>query len=111
MDVTLLLEKCRELGATITPLSDRFKVQAPEPLPDDIIADLKQAKFEILAKLRHQKRIQADCWMLEEWYRLSLPEWRSILQESIDSNNANREEYARWMLREILEDSEYTEEA
>ena len=47
--------------------------------------------------------------MLWEWRRVSLPEWRRILQESIGSGNTRREEYARWMLREILLDPEYEE--
>src|ERR671919_115032 len=34
--------------------------------------------------------------MLWEWRRVSLPEWRRILQESIGSGNTRREEYARW---------------
>ena len=36
---------------------------------------------------------------------------RRILKESIEVKDTKREEYARWMLREILEDLEYREEA
>ena len=46
-------------------------------------------------------------WMLWEWRRVSIPEWRSILQQSIDNKDQRREEYARWMLREILLDPDY----
>lgn len=42
--------------------------------------------------------------MLKEWHRVSVPQWQCILQESIDSGCKIREEYARWMLREVLED-------
>jgi hypothetical protein len=49
------------------------------------------------------------CWMLEEWRRISIPDWRHILNESIECRNKEREEYARWMLREILRDEEYQE--
>jgi hypothetical protein len=49
-------------------------------------------------------------WMLWEWRRISIPEWRRILQESIDQRDQRREEYARWMLRDILLDPEYTED-
>jgi hypothetical protein len=110
MNAAALLEKCRSFGATFVPMNDRFKVQAPAPLPDELITELKRAKSEIIAELRHESKIRGDCWLLEEWRRVSLPEWRKILQESIESNNINREQYARWMLREVLQDSEYVEE-
>jgi hypothetical protein len=50
-----------------------------------------------------------ESWMLWEWRRVSIPEWRRILQESIDKADKQREEYARWMLREILLDPDYEE--
>lgn len=50
-----------------------------------------------------------DCWVLDEWRRVSTPEWRRILRESIDKRDSKREAYARWMLRDILLDSEYQE--
>ncbi len=46
-------------------------------------------------------------WMLWEWRRVSIPKWRRILQESIDLGDGRREEYARWMLEEILIDPGY----
>ena len=49
-------------------------------------------------------------WMLWEWRRVSLPDWRLILQLSIHRGDARREKYARWMLREILLDPEYQED-
>jgi hypothetical protein len=42
--------------------------------------------------------------LLEEWRRACTPEWHRILQESVDQGDRRREEYARWMLREILDD-------
>jgi hypothetical protein len=47
--------------------------------------------------------------MLWEWRRVSIPEWRRILRESIGQEDTRREQYARWMLREILLDPEYEE--
>jgi hypothetical protein len=47
--------------------------------------------------------------MLWEWRRVSIPEWQRILQESIDCGDSRREEYARWMLQEILLDPDYEE--
>lgn len=49
-------------------------------------------------------------WMLWEWRRVSTPEWRDILRMSIDRGDTRRESYARWMLKEILLDPEYTED-
>ena len=46
-------------------------------------------------------------WMLWEWRRTSFPEWRRILQDSLEREDRRREEYARWMLRDILLDPEY----
>ena len=48
-------------------------------------------------------------WMLEEWRRISIPDWRRILHESIESKDKQREDYARWMLREVLQDQDYKE--
>jgi hypothetical protein len=49
-------------------------------------------------------------WMLEEWRRTSIPDWQRILKESINSGDLNREKYARWMLKEVLEDPEFQEQ-
>ena len=48
-------------------------------------------------------------WMLWEWRRVSIPGWRRILRQSVDEGDNEREEYARWMLLEILMDPEYEE--
>ena len=48
-------------------------------------------------------------WMLWEWRRVSIPEWQRTLEESIDKGDVRREEYARWMLREVLLDPDYEE--
>jgi len=46
-------------------------------------------------------------WMLWEWRRVTTPEWRLVLIQSIDDGDTKREEYARWMLRDILLDPDY----
>ncbi len=48
-------------------------------------------------------------WILWEWRRVTTPEWRRVLIESIDDVDTKREEYARWMLRDILLDPEYSD--
>jgi len=46
-------------------------------------------------------------WMLWEWRRVSTPQWRGILQESLECGGKERETYARWMLAEVLLDPLY----
>jgi len=110
MNAITLIERCRRLGATFTTVNDHIKVQAPEPLPDDLITGLREAKSQVIIQLRRELKNQAECWLLEEWRRISLPEWQWILKESMEGKDWKREEYARWMLREVLEDPEYREE-
>ncbi len=73
------------------------------------IIEPKESKYEFLTELRWEIRSTTECWFLEEWRKVSLPEWRRILQVAIETNNTKREEYARWMLHEILEDPECRE--
>ena len=47
--------------------------------------------------------------MLWEWRRVSIPEWRRMPRESVEQGDYRGEEYARWMLREILLDQDYEE--
>jgi hypothetical protein len=85
-------------------------MKAAQPPPAELLSAIKEFKREILAELKCRLRKEAQCWALEEWRRISLPEWRHILQESIKGKNKDREEYARWMLKEILEDLDYKEQ-
>ena len=108
-DATNLLERCRALGAKLVPIGDRLRIQAPQALPDEVVAELIEAKAEVLAELQRQRDDPWSPWILQEWRRISIPAWRRILLESIESNDVKREEYARWMLHEVLEDDEYKE--
>ena len=102
-DAANLLEQCRALGATFTLVGNRLRVNAPQPLPDTLVSELKERKEQVLRELSRERRDSSECWVLEEWRRLSLPEWRRILRESVDKGDKKREEYARWMLFEVLE--------
>jgi hypothetical protein len=66
---------------------------------------------ELLAEAGREPAVEEglEPWMLWEWRRVSIPEWRRILKESVESGDQRREAYARWMLREILLDPEYEE--
>ena len=73
--------------------------------------DWQRCLDELLAKAGREPAVEegVEPWMLWEWRRVSIPEWRRILHESIDKKDSKREEYACWMLREILLDPEYQE--
>ena len=45
-----------------------------------------------------------------QWRGVSIPSWRGILVESQEQGDDRREKYARWMLRDVLEDPGYTED-
>jgi hypothetical protein len=50
--VQVLLARCRELDAELTPTPHgTLKVKAPAPLPDTLKEELKQRKAEVLALL------------------------------------------------------------
>ena len=49
-------------------------------------------------------------WVLWEWRRVSIPDWQMILRESKDRGDTGGEDYARWMLREVLLDPDYDED-
>jgi hypothetical protein len=61
-DAQTLLARCRELGAEFFPQPDgKLKVRAPAPLPDELRAELKQRKSEVLALLT-QQHVQFPPW-------------------------------------------------
>ena len=105
--VEALVDEAQALGARFTLDGERVKVAAQVPLPAPLLEKLREHKSEVLSLLREG----FEPWALREWRRMSTPEWRRILQESIEKNVSKREEYARWMLREVLLDPQYEEPA
>jgi hypothetical protein len=104
-----LIQQCEELGIQLIPSGSLLKLRANQPPSEEMLTAIKDAKSSILAELKSRQNKTAECWMLEEWRRISIPDWRRILSESTQTKNANREQYARWMLREVLEDPDYQE--
>ena len=49
-------------------------------------------------------------FVLREWRRVSIPEWRAKLASSIRRQERDAESYARWMLKEVLLDMECSDE-
>jgi hypothetical protein len=61
----------------------------------------------VLPPLKNSPVSHGECPLLEKWRRMCIPDWRENLRTSALQGDKNREEYARWMLREILFDPEY----
>ncbi len=106
-DVSRLLEECRILGASFRTVGRRIFVRADEPLPGPIMEALRAAKPQIRAAI--DARCWAESWVLREWRRLSIPDWRRILRESVEAADLERQEYALWMLGEVLQDADCME--
>ena len=105
-----LLGEAEGYGVSFKLENNRVFVKVPKQLPSDFMQELRNRKTEIHDFLqKKQRRIEADNWALNEWRKTSLPAWRRILKESIEAQDKHRENYARWMLREVLEDEEYRE--
>ena len=99
-----LLKECRARGAIFVLIGDRLKVCAKEPLPQELVDALRELKPQVKAAIQAEQRGNLDCWVLEEWRRTTIPQWRHILRTSIRQGDRESESYARWMLREILLD-------
>ncbi len=104
-----LINEARKKGANFILENNRLFLQASNPLPDNLVTELRNRKTEIQQYLIQNKTVREDNWLEEEWVRINIPCWRRILRESIEGNDKRRELYARQMLREVLEDPEYKE--
>jgi hypothetical protein len=109
MDAEIILKNVQQLGVTLTLVGNKIRYTPKSQITSELLEELKEHRSEILSKLRQEQNTTVQCWILEEWRQTSLPSWRRILKESVEQNNKNREEYARWMLKEVLEDPEYKE--
>ena len=95
-------------GVHFETQGDRLRVDAPVGiLSPELRRRLTDHKWELITYL--EQRVPFEPWMLWEWRRVSMPVWRRILCKSIERDDRKREEYARWMLREVLLDPEYRE--
>ena len=61
-DVQTLLSRCRELGAEFTPTAEgKLKVWAPAPLPEELQAELRRRKAEVVAALTASQTPSCRC--------------------------------------------------
>ncbi|MBI4236306.1 MAG: hypothetical protein HY688_03005 [Chloroflexi bacterium] len=106
MEAVTLLRQAEAAGLTVIADGSQLVVRGPKNATP-IVEQLGQHKAALLTYLRKRERPSPVPWVLEEWRRLSIPAWRHILEQSIEQGDRGREEYARWMLREVLLDPEY----
>ena len=58
-----LLARLGTVGGRIVLVENRLKVRAPAPLPNDLVAGLRAAKVEIMARLKETRAV----WAPEDW--------------------------------------------
>ena len=114
MNVEQLLDRLRRHGVVVSVSGGQIRLVPGSRVPGNLVAQLQDNKSAvrdyIFAQSAHSApKTWPDCWPLELWRRTSLPEWRENLSESVKSGDKSNEEYARWMLREILLDPQYRE--
>ena len=114
MDAAQLVDRLRRQGVAIT-VSDGHLILEPRSLvPAHLVNQLRETRSDICHYLQantptfigYQSKSE-ECWPLELWRRMSRPEWRENLRQSLDSGDKEMEEYSRWMLLDILLDPEY----
>lgn len=70
----------------------------------EIQRDGRPAMQHALDSGRCREQLAEDSvpWILREWRRVSIPQWRGILQQAEITADDERASYARWMLNEVL---------
>lgn len=95
-----LLEQVRAAGGRVLVMNDGVKVRTRAPLPDELVADLRQHKAEIMAALREATGL----WGAEDW-RAFYEERAAIAEHDGGQSRAEAEETAyeccviEWMNR------------
>ena len=102
MEVTEILSRLQYLGVEVKADGDNLLLVPGSRVPTDLVSAIRGSKAEVLSRLADD----FEPWMLWEWRRISIPEWRRILSESMKRADHRREKYARWMLAEVLLDPE-----
>ena len=97
-EIATLVEEALALGASFVVLGESVKVSAPAELPSDLVQKLRERKVALIAYLD----TDFEPWALREWRRVSTPQWRQVLAESVGTGDSKRELYARWMPSEVL---------
>lgn len=83
MTAATLLSRARTLGATFALQGDRLKVRAPAPLPDDLLASLRQHKPSLLALLSPRQQEVPDPSLLQAEEVLFRLWWQTISDKAL----------------------------
>lgn len=67
MSAAALLTEARRLGACLAANGARLLLEAPAPLPDVLVAELRAHKCELLALLRRANEVDRDA--VAEWWQ------------------------------------------
>jgi len=85
---------------------DRLRISVPRDIDTPELKEkIKDSKDALVAEIKDQ--LSKGDALLEIWRRDSIPEWRSIRDESVKDDGSpdlNRRAYAIWMLEEVLHD-------
>ncbi|MDA1127503.1 MAG: hypothetical protein O2913_02245 [Chloroflexi bacterium] len=109
MDAEQLVDRLRRQGVAISIRDGELRLVPGSLVPGHLVKQVRENKSDIYRYLQVNPpstmgtdATTEGCWPLELWRRLSRPEWRQYLRQSIENQDKEREEHARWMLREIL---------
>ncbi|MDO8750663.1 MAG: hypothetical protein Q7K03_05915 [Dehalococcoidia bacterium] len=108
MDGVSLLNQAKAAGLQVWRRGDSLVIRGPKS-EEPLALLLLSRKPEVLPHVPQQVNAEEPPWILQEWRRVSIPQWRDILQQSLARGDKKRESYARWMLREVLVDAEYND--
>jgi hypothetical protein len=65
--------------------------------------DTELAKGDTKQPVCETKAVLPDDWYLTRWVEFAIPAWRKVLKESIEAGDKRREQYARHILKDVLE--------
>lgn len=99
MTVETLLKSIQAAGGTLEPRGDRLRVNAPSPLPEDLLSELRVHKAELMALLRGKLPAHVGDWPTE-WVE-SYQERAGIMEFDGGLPTAEAEHRAEELVREV----------
>ena len=100
-----ILERLHDLQVSIDVDGSDLVLRPKSALPKKLIEEVLLNKAAIILHLKHEENTDSfEPWALQEWRKVSIPQWRAALAESIKFEDEHKEQYARWMLIEVLQD-------
>jgi hypothetical protein len=90
MNAAALLTEARRLGACLAANGERLLAEAPAPLPDTLVAELRAHKHELLAMLTSMNNVDRDA--VTEWWQ----ERAAIMEHDGGLSREEAERQAGW---------------